>query len=118
MYLLRRRLGTIPHYHGLDEAAKDKVLAAEQERYSYLKRRDDFLDSKQRNKRESQKKKLKAGATVSHKQLLASGLAERTKAGTQLLMFRSQRGTASLHKSDTELASRLFLIKPRTGGKK
>jgi hypothetical protein len=114
----QNRLGTIPHYHGLNDTAKDKVLAAEQERYSYLKRRDDFLDSKQRNKRESQKKKLKAGATVSHKQLLASGLAERTKAGTQLLMFRSQRGTASLHKSDTELASRLFLIKPRTGGKK
>ena len=82
------RFGHLPHWGGIDEKTRTHILTAEDHIHKELTARDQAADNP--DERARIKEALRQGAKVPEKELLASGLAEKTAAGTQFVLFKAQ----------------------------
>jgi hypothetical protein len=87
--LRQKRFAILPHWGHLGEESQSHILASEQAIHRELTTKDIVSDAWNAHLRSRQKAAMAQGEHIPDKDILASGLAERTPAGTQLLMFKS-----------------------------
>lgn len=86
------RFGHLPNWGELSEHDRNKILDAEEEVHRRLKEDDAVRDHAKAKERERQKEKMRSGGKVAAKDLIASGLAEKTPGReVQLNMFKGKR---------------------------
>lgn len=90
--LRQARFGHLPNWGQLSEHDRNKILDAEEEVHRRLKEDDAVKDHAKAKERERQKEAMRSGKKVAAKDLVASGLAEKTPGReVQLNMFNGKR---------------------------
>lgn len=86
------RFGHLPNWGELSEHDRNRILDAEEETYHRLKENDAVRDHVKAKERERQKEAMRSGGKVATKDLVASGLADKSPGReVQLNMFKGKR---------------------------